>query len=486
MSNERENCMKQSPLRITALAFLGVLAMSPAFGQGAATILGQTPLPVQPASLMSSSSQGTNFGSAVALDQNLLVVGAPEEECTTPCSPCACSNTGGVYVFVRQGADWIETQRLTAQTETAFEEFGHSVDVARGDDGTDFLVVGVPLADSSRGRVDVFKRLDAGPWQFETTLSQVDAEPGDRFGEDVAIDFFQPPNDPGATGPVFVIAAGAPNNDGPEVSDTDNGSVSIFQRAGGPPTWGPVGQEFFGEDNSDLLGSSVAMSGPWIVAGAPGLDATPSGPGFNSGGGVEFSQGNFGGTVYFYAQGKELLPTDGQLFAAGMGLSAAVHGSAGFPETGVLGAPLHDQGAFNAGKVYIYDLTTATGTSLTESATLQPSGLSSSAEFGASIDLSAGVLAVGAPGMAPDGAVFLYERGATVADWSPAGQLTIPNQLPAENCRGGEAVTLQGVTLAAGCPSSGSLLNDWVYVFFGGIFADGFESGFGVWTSAVP
>jgi hypothetical protein len=189
---------------------------------------------------------------------------------------------------------------------------------------------------------------------------------------------------------------------------------------------------------------------------------------------------NFTGVIFHYAEGLSLDPSDPQLGAAGVGLAASVHHDTGLlGSIGVLGAPLHDQGAFNAGMVYVFDLATTGSPSLNEITMIQPPGLGSGARFGTSVALSGTIMAVGAPGFQPDGAVFLFDRGATAAEWNLAGYLSPPPLPPPGNCYFGQGIALQGQAAAAGCEAS-SYLDEGVYIYEGaGIFADGFESGDG-------
>lgn len=456
--------------------YLGAMGLDD-FDARDGAILSSNPDRLQPASAV-NNNQSIGFGSAVALDGNVLVVGSPGEDHSTA---AGVNDTGAVRVFERQGGSWVETDKLRAPTETAGENFGYSVDVALGDDGTDYLIVGSPLF-TGGGRAHLFKRNGDGPWLHEVAVTQEVPDAGDRFGEAVAIDYFQPPNDPNATGPVFVAAVTSPGNK-EEPSGSQNGSVSIFQRSGGPPTWGRT-HEFFGAF-ADGLGKSVAMGGPNIIVGGEGLD----GAGVNAGGALLYSQGNLVVTVYNYAGGIELKPSDPQpAGASGMGLAAALDNDPASPGIAVIGAPLHDGGNFNTGKVYIYSLL---GSNFPEEeASLQVPGTPAQATFGTSVDLSGAILAVGAPGfpLGSDGTVFLYEKGATEATWSPAGTLTIPNLPPAGTCRGGDEVAVQGLLVAVGCPTSSNADDESVFMYFGdAIFSDGFESGdTSAWTSSMP
>jgi hypothetical protein len=459
--------MRVSSPSLSVCLLCTTLTCGTVLAQGAGTILALQPDRLLPSNPVHSGV--TDFGAAVDLDGTVLVVGSPSEDSSDDPNDF---NSGAARVYERQGGMWVERQKLTAPTQIAGEQFGSAVGVALGDDGVDFMVVGAPGYQSGSGRAYVYRRTNGGPWVFETALSQADPSNADLFGTDVDIDYYDPPNSP-FDGSIFVIVVGAPQNWGPLPGDSQNGSISIFQRAGGPPTWGRT-HEFFGA-NSYFLGASVAIAGPDVVAGSEFSDNG----GFNAGGGLAFRQENFAGTVFHFAPTWYLDPSDPQSGAAGMGLSAAADYTNLDFGTAVLGAPRHDQGAFNAGAVYIFDLTPGgAGTFRNEVAMLQPPGLATASLFGTSVALSGRVLAVGAPGVQPDGAVFLYDRGTTKSDWTLAGQLTPAADPPPTGCRGGQGVALDVLTAALGCPGTTLPADDGVYMFDAGwIFADGLESG---------
>ncbi len=414
----------------------------------------------------------TRFGEAIAMDEDVLVVGAHLED------SAAGFDTGAVYVYERVGVDWVERQKLRSPFETPFERFGISVDVALGEEGEDYIIVGASGAGS--GAAYLYKRTGGtGAWLQESTLDNLNPDSGDQFGRAVAIDYFLPPNTLDDL-KVFVAAVGAPNDRDPVGGSGQEGSISIFQRSGGPPTWG-ITHEFFGE-NGDLLGGAVAMSGPDIVAGIEGLDEAF----FNAGGAQVFSQQNFDGTVYVYAENWFLIPSDPEV-GIGLGTVVAVDNRGPGPPTAVLGAPLDDTEANNAGKVLVFDLTLGgVGTTRIESATIFPDPVPGA--FGTSVAISGDLLAVGAPGTGIDGTVFLYERGASTAEWNSVGSLTPPALGPPFlSCTGGDTVAAYGLTVAMGCPS-GQLIDESVFIYTGSVmFFDGFETGnITEWSESLP
>jgi len=455
-------------VHITGMAIAGFVPCSPVMGQDIDGILAASPFQVQSENPVTNSGS-TKFGEAIALDGNVLVVGAPNEDF----SPTPGDNdSGAVYVFERHGFDWVQAQRLTAPTEIAYENFGSSVGVALGDEGIDYLIAGASGYDGARGRVYFFKRTNGGPWEFEVFHELDNPGGGDRFGQCVAIDYFVPPYSPsGDAG--FFAAAGAPMHRSGIPGESENGSVAIFQRTGGPPTWGMT-HEFFGA-TGDRLGSSVAMAEHNIVAGAEGLDEGF----FNSGGALIITQGNLISPYYEYVEGKFMIGSD-PIIGVGLGLVAAVYyGPGAYHNFAALGAPLHDDGGGNTGKVYVFDLDYAGGSpSFTESSAFQLPGFPPSARFGTSIALWGDLLAAGAPGVGTDGTVFLYERGADLGEWNPAGELTVPNVPPVGACFGGTAVEVGETMAAVGCPSASGIDNRAVFMYLSAtIFDDGFEVG---------
>ncbi len=463
--------MKASPARVATLALVALLPGQQVLGQGAKDILDQTPVRVKAANPVTNGSS-IKFGAAVALDGEVLVIGAPGEDSET--DPMGF-DTGSAYVFEHEGAVWVEKQKLTSPSEAPFEVFGTSVGVALGDEGVDYLVVG---ATGGTGSAYVFKRMSGGSWVYQATLAQDEPQAGDRFGASVAIDYFEPNNSQNGD-KVFVAAVGAPQNRDPAGTGSQEGSVSIFQA--GSTTWsGP--QEFFGE-NGDLMGTALAMAADTVVAGSEGLDGT----GFNGGGAFTILAANQQPSgVYKYNLASTMQPSDPEV-GVGQGLSvAAEYKPALLVSAAAIGFPLSDKVALNAGLVLIFGLNSVSSP-YTESAVIEPTGLGQGASFGTSVALSNQILAVGAPGAGTDGAVFLYDMGATIETWILAGSLTIPDLPPVGACRGGEAVALDGVTAAVGCPSLNGYDNEGTFVYSGSSFSDGFESGdTSVWSATVP
>ena len=94
-------------------------------------------------------------------------------------------DSGSVYVFKREGAQWIEMTKLIADDGEADDYFGFSVAISG-----DFILIGAPNdADNGRfsGSIYLFK-LQGSEWIQINKVTPSDAAPVDVFGFAVAID----------------------------------------------------------------------------------------------------------------------------------------------------------------------------------------------------------------------------------------------------------------------------------------------------------
>lgn len=184
------------------------------------------------------------FGSAVALDGDTAIVGAPGY----------INGTGAAYVFTRAGDTWSAQMTLTAGDGAVGDRFASAVAL----DG-DTAVIGAPGAKVEgaigAGAAYVFGRVDVA-WSPGEKLIADERSAGDRFGTAVALD-----------GDTAVI--GAPEVDNFLASGV--GAAYVFARAGG--AWGP--QATLTADDGgflDRFGTSVALAGDTAVIGAPEVD----------------------------------------------------------------------------------------------------------------------------------------------------------------------------------------------------------------------
>ncbi len=184
-----------------------------------------------------------DFGAAVALTGNVIVVGAPRA------SGNGGSRNGAVYVFEYDGAAWRETHRITAQDGVDGDGFGTAVALDGGR-----LVVGAPRADSGgtpdSGAAYVFEHAGTS-WLYQATLVPTSPVASGRFGSAVA-------------SAADTIAIGTPRAN---AAAPAAGSVTVFVNSGG---WVEE-QEVAGADTAsgDAFGSSISVLGNVLAVGAP-------------------------------------------------------------------------------------------------------------------------------------------------------------------------------------------------------------------------
>ena len=112
--------------------------------------------------LASDGAANDGFGSAVALDGDVAVVGAPSED-----EPSIGQDTGVVYVFTRYEGQWRQQDRLFGSSSVS-DSFGQGVAV----DGRT-IIVGAPGVDNSgadSGLASVFLEGE-GSWFLQSELT---------------------------------------------------------------------------------------------------------------------------------------------------------------------------------------------------------------------------------------------------------------------------------------------------------------------------
>ena len=120
-----------------------------------------------------------NFGAAVALDGETLVVAA--NGATVGGNPAQ----GAVYVFTESNGTWTQTQKLTANDGADYDNFGLSVALQGST-----ILVGSPHAavgnNQVQGAVYVFTQSN-GTWTQTQKLAASDGAANDSFGQSVAM-----------------------------------------------------------------------------------------------------------------------------------------------------------------------------------------------------------------------------------------------------------------------------------------------------------
>ena len=182
---------------------------------------------------------------------------------------------GAAYVFTRSGSTWSEQARLAASDADYGDMFGGNVAI----DGDTVLVGTREEAHREHDYTEaayVFTRSWAS-WSEQAKLTASDADGGDFFGWSVAID-----------GDTAVIGARYDDDNG---KNKKSGSAYVFTRSG--TSWSE--QQKITDSDADYgheFGHSVAIDGETIVIGVPGHsdeetlltdDPEDSDDGYNSG-----------------------------------------------------------------------------------------------------------------------------------------------------------------------------------------------------------
>lgn len=357
---------------------------------------------------------GEYFGDAIALDGDTLVVGARNHW-------SAGYASGAAYVFVRDGENWVEQQRLTAPDAGLLTMFGVSVAVEG-----DTVVVGAAGADWFSGAAYVFVREGAN-WTLQQKLSGSVEGGQSAFGSGVAI----------SEGTIVVGAH----------SDSSAayyaGAAYVFTREGS--SWVRTQKLLAGDATYNYgFGGSVACDGKTIVVGA----SRHSGEAFFSGAAYVFKLGKRG-----WVEEQRLTPGD-PAERMEFGFRVALDG-----DTAVVAAPNgvgHNGPAYGDaigqgqtyGAAYVFECK--------ENKWLQQKRLEArdSAAFGGyaySVAVKGDTIVVGHAGDHQAdwyaGAAYVYRRNGA-AGWSEQLKLTASDT--ARDDGFGSAVALDGEDLAVG------------------------------------
>ncbi len=331
-------------------------------------------------------NEDDEFGWTVAIAGDTIVVGARKDDTG------AGADAGSAYVFTRSGMAWSRQAKLTASDGASGDRFGTSVAIA-----ADTIVVGAEGDDNAggagAGAAYVFTRSGTA-WTQQAKLTASDGATGDTLGWSIAI-----------AGDTAVV--GARYDDTP--AGTDAGSAYVFARSG--TVWSQQAKLTASDGApSDWLGTSVAIVGDTIVAGAS-QDDTPGG--FNAGSAYVFTRA---GTVW--TQQAKLMASDGAP-EDNMGVSVGIAG-----DTAVVGAYWDDTpGGVNAGSTYVF---VRSGTVWTQQAKLMASDGAAGDQLGRGAAIDGDTLLVGAqgddtPGAANAGSAYVLTRSGTV--WSQQAHL---------------------------------------------------------------
>jgi len=295
---------------------------------------------------------GDNFGRALALENDCLVIGAPGDD-------DGGFDAGAVYVFRLAGEIWQYEAKLIAGDAADGDALGRAVALSGAR-----IVAGACFDDDAgydSGSAYVFVDTD-GEWSEEAKLVPADGLEFDGFGDAVAID--------GQT-----VLVGAWRDDHGAV---DSGSAYLFERDG--DGWLLTAKLAPGIPSAgDFFGYAVALDGELALIGARGDDG----------------QGNDAGAAYLYerdggawSSGTKLLPGAGA-HGDRAGMSVALAG--GYALLGASGAMV---GGENSGAAFLFR---RDGDDWPQAGALVPDDGAGGDRFGLAVGLGGGTALVGAP-----------------------------------------------------------------------------------------
>ena len=333
------------------------------------------------------------FGGSVAVDGDTIAVGAQGDA-------GAATSEGAVYVFRFDSSlgQWLEVARVLSPTPAAQGLFGFDVDVE-----DDALAVGATNEARPSGGITGAAhvlRLDAsGIYQLESTVHRPNSRLGEQFGYHVDL-----------RGNALAVAApfvfGSPGR-------AFDGAVEIFQLAGG--AWTHV-QALKGTDRTDdffmgqMFGLGMSLDGEWVAGARLAVGA----PFDDLSGAIHVYQHD--GTQFVLE--TRLFPPAGDADADGnLGMSVALR-----ENLLVGGKPREDNSGFTwTGSAHCFRFHPRSG--WVDDVKLEPTNPAAD-DFGTHVAIGTEQVLIGAPsrtvaGNAAAGSVFTYPADEIVVDLDP-------------------------------------------------------------------
>lgn len=382
-----------------------------------------------------------NFGFSVAISGNTMVVGAPGYDIEIPGNPdpILLPSCGAAYVFVFNGTGWVQQAILQASNFGGLDNFGKSVAIYNNtiavgapNEDSDPTAPDFPNNQSSleSGAVYVFERTVGSTEWLQTALLKASVQEiefqggsGDAFGASVAIS--------GQT--LAVGAIGEDSNSVEEPADNsapNSGAVYVYNLSDINEAPRYVKAAAPGID--DTFGASLALeasgSNARLVVGSPFRDSprpSPCDP-------VSASESNSGAIyVFSIALNPPAIAPSPILTAAcpkaqdNFGVSVGVSGN-----TVIAGAESRDAGAIDSGAAYVFTL--APGNTWIQEAeltrgvnALQGDRFGSSVAIAGDLAVVGGYLARPAANSVASGAAFAFGR--SLGAWSPIETVVASN-----------------------------------------------------------
>ncbi len=372
---------------------------------------------------------GDNFGYAVAVSGNLMVVGAYLLDMS------GANQSGSAYVYdLGSGTPTVPIFTFNNPSPATNDGFGNSVSIS----GLRVVVgaFGDDTGATDAGSAYVYDLSSGTPMVPFLTLANPGPGAGGNFGFSVAI-----------SGSRVVVGAYLD-----DTGATNAGSAYVYDLSSVTPTVPVATLNNPSPAANDYFGGSTSISGMRVVVGSQGDDA---------------GAGDAGSAyVYDLSSGTPTMPVatlNNPDPAAGdwFGLSVAVSGT-----RVVVGALYDNTGATDAGSAYVYDL--SGGTPTVPVASLNNPSPTVNDQFGRSVAVSGTRVVVSAynddSGATDAGSAYVYETSSATPTVPVA---TLANPTPEASDRFGLLVAIDGSTIAIGSPYDDTVAYEkgYAYVF---------------------
>ena len=423
------------------------------------------------------AAAGDEFGYAVAVSGDTVVVGAyREDSSTTGVNSIPNENSpasGAAFVFFRSGGSWSQQAYLKPHQISQLDNFGTSVAV-----NGDTIVVGAPGEDSSTAGINSTPNEDSpnagaayvffrsgGIWSQQAYLKSHQVSQLDDFGGSVSVD-----------GDTVVVGASGEDssttgiNSKPDEWSARSGAAYIFLRTGS--TWNQ--QAYLKAGKNSLFGhfgDSVAVSGNTVVAGSPyepssttGVNSIPNEAVSEAGAAYVFSRSGGIWSQQAYLKAHQVSQFDNFGTSVAVSGDSVLVGASGedSSSTGVNSTP--NEGAPTSGAAYVF---VRSGSMWSQQAYLKASQVNEGDVFGLSVAISGDTAVVGAYGedssstgvnsipnewFSSAGAAYVFSRNGST--WNQQAYLKA-GQTSGDD-RFGWSVAVSGSTVVVGAYGEGS------------------------------
>ena len=344
------------------------------------------------------------FGNSVAISGDLAIVGAYGDDESG-------MNSGSAYLFRKDGNNYVQEQKITAQNLAEGDRFGFSVSIS----DTAVLVgsYGDDENGTDSGAAYVFRHND-GNWVREQKLMPQDGAEGDKFGYAVSI-----------SGDLALVGAYGDDENG-----KNSGSVYVFKYR--DKQWVQQ-QKLTARDGAgyDLFGQAVSISRTVALAGSYGNDQR----GANSGAAYVF---RWNGEKW--VQEQKLIAPDGHA-CDNFGFAVSADG-----DTVLIGAKNSAANGLSSGSAYVFRYN---GNRWVQEQKLLADDGTAGDTFGCAVSISGSTALVGAYGDDygfSSGSAYLFHRDNDT--WILEQKLIAPDSAAGDHF--GYSVAVSGLTALAG------------------------------------